>query len=223
MELKITLSIKDTILNDVKKTYDAYLFFLKMLNMCDPKIKAFYGQGKSLEEALNNKLFDIDGFVSSDAHRYISKNLPYATSLWDGNPDESMSIMFSETMKKTTVNIDLERYFGIYNMEKLKYFFMGIAGKYQLNYFSVCYSNNHGVFPERPSAGWMLYLSIIGDVSVIKNAEEIDDIYLMKNKGKLFIVKRNYDALNNSHLDASNDLEIELVDAGLLPKYKDFS
>ncbi|EHR8838550.1 immunity 52 family protein [Shigella flexneri] len=219
-ELKIVVSIKDDILHDLTRACDAYSLFLEALNACDADIKAFYGQGESLEEALNNKIFDINGFVATDARDYLSEHLPYATSLWDGNTNEAMSIMFSATEGKTNINIDLERHKGIYNINNIKRIFTAPANKFTLNYFSVFYSNSTPVFSERPCAGWMIYLPITCDVSMINAAEKIEDIDLKSNKGKLFIVKSDYDFLDDSHKIASNDLEIELVDAGLLPLYK---
>lgn len=220
VELKIVVSIKDDILHDLTKACDAYSLFLQALNACDAEIKAFYGQGESLEEALKNKIFDIDGFVAADARDYLSEHLPYATSLWDGNTNEAMSIMFSCSGSKTNINIELERHKDIYNINNIKKIFTAVASNFTINYFSVFYSNNIPVFPERPCAGWMIYLPVISDVSMINAAERVEDINLKSNEGKLFIVKDDYDFLDDSHRIASNDLEIELVDAGLLPLYK---
>lgn len=43
---------------------------------------------------------------------------------------------------------------------------------------------------------------------------------MKQNKGTLFIIKREYHFFDDSHRHMSNDLEIELVDAGLLQLYK---
>lgn len=93
---------------------------MNVLNSCDSEINSFYGQGESLKEALKNKIFDINGFVASDATTYLSQHLPYATSLWDENTTESMAITFSDTIGKTNLNIDLEKHKDIYNIENLK-------------------------------------------------------------------------------------------------------
>ncbi|TSG89712.1 hypothetical protein FG651_24620, partial [Salmonella enterica subsp. enterica serovar Derby] len=209
------------ILFDIKETCSAYLFFLKILNSCDPKITGFYGQGESLENALNNKLFSIDGYISSNAKIYLSERLPYATSLWDGNTDEAMSIIFAGVNNKTNIIIELERYKGIYDIEKLIKILTSIAENYTLNYFSVFFSNNENVFPERLNVGWVIYLPVNNIIVTTNECERIEYVNIGGNKGRLFIVKDVYNCLNETHRYASNDLEIELVDAGFLPLYKD--
>ncbi|EAZ1434531.1 hypothetical protein BRQ95_13005, partial [Salmonella enterica] len=174
IELKISLSIKNNILFDIKETCSAYLFFLKILNSCDPKITGFYGQGESLENALNNKLFSIDGYISSSAQIYLSERLPYATSLWDGNPDEAMSIIFAGVNNKTNIIIELERYKGIYDIEKLIKILTSIAENYTLNYFSVFFSNNENVFPERLNVGWVIYLPVNNIIVTTNECERIE-------------------------------------------------
>lgn len=221
VELKIVLSIKDDILHDLIKACDAYYLFLHALNTSNPAIKAFYGQGESLEDALKNKIFDIDGYVTADARDYLSEHLPYATSLWDGNIDESMSIMFSGIRDNTNIMIDLEQHKDIYNSDSLQKMFNAVANKFTINYFLVFHSSNSCVFTDRLDVGWMIYLPITDDVSAIEAAERIEDINVKGNKGKLFIVKDDYDFLNEDHRIASNELEIDLTNSGLLPFYKD--
>ncbi|EHZ3054416.1 immunity 52 family protein, partial [Salmonella enterica subsp. enterica] len=168
-----------------------------------------------------NKLFGVDGYISSSAEAYLNERLPFATSLWDGNPDEAMSIMFTGVNNKTNITIDLERHKGIYDIENLKRILTSIAEKYTLNYFSIFFSNNEKVFPERPNAGWMIYLPVNNLIITINKCEKIERINIGDNKGRLFIVKNIYNCFDETHRHASNDLEIELVDAGFLPLYKD--
>lgn len=99
IELKFPYPLK-IIFYLILKKHAVLICFFKNIKFLRSQDNWFYGQGESLENALNNKLFSIDGYISSSAQIYLSERLPYATSLWDGNPDEAMSIIFAGLITK---------------------------------------------------------------------------------------------------------------------------
>ncbi|TNH43452.1 immunity 52 family protein [Photorhabdus luminescens] len=75
------------------------------------------------------------------------------------------------------------------------------------------------VFPDRISAGWMLYLPIEIDPTLVPMAEEIISISDKNDKkGSLIITTKDiFDIENQEHINKANDIEICLRDLQILP------
>ncbi|MCC8413285.1 immunity 52 family protein, partial [Photorhabdus laumondii] len=75
------------------------------------------------------------------------------------------------------------------------------------------------VFPDRVYAGWMLYLPIEIDPTLVPMAEEIISISDKNNKkGSLIITTKDiFDIENQEHINKANDIEICLRDLQILP------
>jgi hypothetical protein len=82
------------------------------------------------------------------------------------------------------------------------------------------------VFPDRPGAGWMLYLPFAIDVHQVPEAADV--IKIMDEQGKnrqgslIVTVAENFDIHNPDHIKKANAIETRLVDQDLLPTNSDF-
>ncbi|WP_445375506.1 immunity 52 family protein [Photorhabdus tasmaniensis] len=79
--------------------------------------------------------------------------------------------------------------------------------------------NQKQVFPDRLSAGWMLYLPIEIDPTLVPMAEEIISISDKNDKkGSLIITTKDiFNIENQEHINKANDIEICLRDLQILP------
>jgi hypothetical protein len=82
------------------------------------------------------------------------------------------------------------------------------------------------VFPDRPSAGWMIYLPFaIGAAQVPEAAQVISimDEQGKKQQGTLIVtVADTFDASDPEHVKKANAIETRLVDQDLLPTLREF-
>lgn len=79
------------------------------------------------------------------------------------------------------------------------------------------YGNN--VFPDRICVGWMIFISAIILPELIPEAARVipvmDDT---KQKGTIVVsTEEIFDGNNKEHIGKANDIEIKLLDLGLLP------
>ncbi|GAA5013690.1 immunity 52 family protein [Massilia kyonggiensis] len=82
------------------------------------------------------------------------------------------------------------------------------------------------VFPDRPGAGWMLYLPFAINAQQIPEAADVIKIMDDKSKtqrGSLIVtVAETFDLQNPEHIKKANAIETRLVDQDLLPTNSDF-
>jgi hypothetical protein len=82
------------------------------------------------------------------------------------------------------------------------------------------------VFPDRPGAGWMLYLPFVINAHQVPEAADI--IKIMDDTGKaqrgslIITVAETFDAQNPEHIKKANAIETRLVDQDLLPTNREF-
>ncbi|MFS2025343.1 Imm52 family immunity protein [Massilia sp. CT11-137] len=87
------------------------------------------------------------------------------------------------------------------------------------------YSDN-SVFPDRPGAGWMLYLPFAINAHQVPEAADV--IKIMDDKGKaqqgslIITVAETFDVQNPEHIKKANAIETRLVDQDLLPTNREF-
>ncbi|CEE91846.1 hypothetical protein XNA1_2440010 [Xenorhabdus nematophila str. Anatoliense] len=113
-EISLYVVIKEKITQEFKELIDALHFFLNEMNKCDERITAFYNQGETLEDALKNKIVDVNGYTHPNALNLIGEYLPIVGGLWDGNEEDSMSILFMQKEESASVLMSAENHIGIY-------------------------------------------------------------------------------------------------------------
>lgn len=224
--LKINILIKESINANNNSALDGFRYFLSIINRCDKNFTALYAQGETLEEALENKIIGVDGYINPDYEKFVGEDIPVASSLWNCNVNDSISIIFvrfSETL--TDVSISIRNPPKEYNENNIYSLIKAIADKFHIEYLSITFAGDgvgRKVFPDRPGVGWMLYLPVKIKKDTIKKADKLVDVASTLNNGTIIITKSLYDPLSVEHTTASNDIEVALVELGLLPLYKDY-
>jgi hypothetical protein len=80
------------------------------------------------------------------------------------------------------------------------------------------------VFPNRPGAGWMLYLPRVLTVKEVPEARELIPVMEgKKQKGTVVVsvIDEVFSADNPEHVKVANAIEVRLADQDLLPRYSD--
>ncbi|MBD2794186.1 immunity 52 family protein [Xenorhabdus sp. 42] len=225
-EISLHIIIKEQVTQEFSDLIGAMRFFLNELNKCDKRITSFYAQGETLEEALENKIIDVNGYENPKISNLIGEYLPIIEGMWDGNEEDSMSILFIDNKENSSIHISAENHIGIYNKSNLINFINSVASKYTLKIFSVTFNGSgtgEAVFPDRPAVGWMLYLPFQFEMhpSLLKIGAEFITISTTLSTGTIIITKGDYNCLDKEDQYLSNDIEIALRDLGFLPLYSE--
>ncbi|CAQ82597.1 MULTISPECIES: Imm52 family immunity protein [Photorhabdus] len=194
--------------------------------------KTWYLTGYSRKQALQHVVFDEQGpteVAIKDFERNYKKNFPsLITGIWDGEKDELSCGISYRKMSSVRPNwiwltLDLSINSNQLNIFKLidliKYLAISCDCPYiqvETNSYTL---SQHNVFPDRLSVGWMLYQPRIIDQSCLPMAEDVLPIYQNDQQiGTLIITKKGiFDGENQDDIDKSNDVEIQLLNLGLLP------
>ncbi|WP_350306154.1 hypothetical protein [Photorhabdus viridis] len=194
--------------------------------------KTWYLTGYSLKEALKHVVFDEKGPTSvaiRDFEKEYRKNFPsLINGMWDGQKDElSCGIIYekSKSGHPNWVRLELNLKIGSsqLNVFRLIDLVKHLATSRDFPYIQVETNGytlkGRQVFPDRLSVGWMLYQPRIIDKSYLPMAEEVLPVYQHDQQiGTLIITKKGiFDGKNQDDIDKSNDVEIQLVNLGLLP------
>ncbi|WP_323836903.1 hypothetical protein [Photorhabdus africana] len=194
--------------------------------------KMWYLTGYSRKEALKHIVFDEEGptsVVIRDFEKEYSKNFPsLINGMWDGQKDElSCGIIYDKSKSGHPDCVRLELNLKIdssqLNVSRLIDLVKYLATSRDFSYIQV-ETNGYTlkgkqVFPDRLSVGWMLYQPRIIDKSYLPMAEDVLPVYQNNEQiGTLIITKKGiFDGRNQDDIDKSNDVEIQLVNLGLLP------
>ncbi|OCQ51362.1 hypothetical protein Ppb6_03457 [Photorhabdus australis subsp. thailandensis] len=194
--------------------------------------KIWYLTGYSRKQALKNVVFDEQGpteVAIKDFEKIYRKNFPsLITGIWDGEKDELSCGISYKRMSSVRPNwiwltLDLSIDSSQLNISKLidliKYLSISCDCPYiqvETNGYTL---SQHNVFPDRLSVGWMLYQPRIIDKSYLPMAEDVLPVHQNNEQvGTLIITKKGiFDGESQDDIDKSNDVEIQLVNLGLLP------
>lgn len=194
------------------------------------KHKRWYFTGYSKKDALKSIAFDEAGPTENAfdiANRHYKKNNPLINeSIWDGQ-DEGESCSISHYMmlilnpKKGLLAIGMDE--KVSNTEKMISAVMVLASNRKKTYIAVDskgYSlQERNVFPDRMYVGWMLYIPHIVLPHLAPQAAKV--VAVMEGgiqKGTIIVSTEDiFDGSNKEHIAKANDLEIRLLDLGLLP------
>ncbi|MBS9428106.1 immunity 52 family protein [Photorhabdus akhurstii] len=206
------------------------------INKLTTRKSGWYLPGYTQEERLKNNAFDENGptkYAIEDFKETYDENSGFIVkSLSDGVDENNNSILYMGEDKihvnpvrlgKTNISISI-------NLDKDKFNFQDII---ELLKNSISIRNSpfilvdtrgyslkqKQVFPDRVYAGWMLYLPIEIDPTLVPMAEEIISISDKNHKkGSLIITTKDiFDIENQEHINKANDIEICLRDLQILP------
>ncbi|ETS33492.1 hypothetical protein BB987_13480 [Photorhabdus temperata] len=223
-EQQETITVNTALMDLFRITRQADIFFGRK--------KTWYLTGYSRKEALKHIVFDEQGPTEkmvSYFEKSYKKDFPLLIEdMWDGEEDNlSSGISYSKQSIKRPNWVRLELNLKIDSsqldvsqlIELVKY----LVTSRDLPYIQVETNEytlrNKQVFPDRLSVGWMLYQPRIIDKSYLPMAEGVLPVYQNNEQtGTLIITKKGiFDGRNQDDIDKSNDVEIQLVNLGLLP------
>lgn len=194
--------------------------------------KCWYEKGYSRKQALKHIVFCHDKANADVVTRWqsqIKKDYPMIIEgVWDGEVDSRVcSINYLRkhivNPEKTALDISVTCTAVDVDSYKVLCFFSGLV-KGRDNCHAVINTNGYwnrseNVFPDRVCAGWMIYVpSIILPDLIPQAAKVVPVMDGDKQKGTIVVSTEGiFDGSNKEHIARANDLEIRLLDLGLLP------
>ncbi len=196
------------------------------------KKKTWFLKGYSRKEALKHIVFDEQGPTKgavSYFEKSYKKDFPsLIEGIWDGEKDElSSSVSYNKLSTKGPNWVRLELNLKIdssqLDISRLIEFVKYLVTSRDLPYIQVETNEytlrDKQVFPDRLSVGWMLYQPCIIDKSYLPMVEDVLPVHQNNEQiGTLIVTKKGiFDGRNQDDIDKSNDVEIQLLNLGLLP------
>ncbi|MGV7963065.1 Imm52 family immunity protein [Photorhabdus tasmaniensis] len=194
--------------------------------------KTWYLTGHTRKEALEHPVFEKQHPTEKAVQEFeksYKKNFPFiGKKIWDGEVDDLACSLFyenyrSDKLGKTKVTINLNIDEKEFQFSRLIDFITFLVFSRNAPYIIVETNGytlkRNQVFPDRLSVGWMIYLPTVIEPSLLPMAKEILPVSNDKEPlGTLIITKKGiFDGENQDDIDKANDIEIQLVNLGLLP------
>lgn len=187
-----------------------------------------------------------EGVISRWNEKYKREYPTWTAGIWDGGPDDDSAGIdyypsFSSTGRrknplKFVVNFNVELNHNVFNVDSMIEFFISLLSVNENCTNSCVESGGYGfseiipkadgydevykkVFPDRVSCGWMLFIpSILLPTLIPEAAKVVPVIKGEKQIGTIVIsTEEVFDGNNKEHIARANDIEIRLLDLGLLP------
>ncbi|KMK07221.1 hypothetical protein ABW07_18420 [Pluralibacter gergoviae] len=209
-----------------------FIFIIAQINNLSQMEKDWYETDFSRKQALNQVAFQnriITDNTRLKWQRRHKKNMPmFVDGVWDANDDEnSCGISYRKMFYDEKNRVSVELSLVVSNEENLLCRFISFVSHLAL-FFDCSYmsidSNGYNllrrnVFPDRLAVGWILYIPYIILTGLIPEAVRVVPVMEgEKQKGTIFVSTENiFDGNNKEHIGKSNDIEIKLLDLGLLP------
>ncbi|NHB90608.1 Imm52 family immunity protein [Photorhabdus cinerea] len=194
--------------------------------------KNWYLTGHTRKEALEHLVFE-GGHPTEKAVQVFEESykedFPFiGKQIWDGEVDDLACSLFYENYRidklgqiKLTIKLKIDE--KDFQFSRLIDFITFLVLSRNAPYIMVETNGytlkQNQVFPDRLSAGWMIYLPFVIDPALLPMAAEILPIANDKEQpGTLIITKKGiFDGENQDDIDKANDVEIQLLNLGLLP------
>lgn len=191
----------------------------------------WYETGFSKKQALSHVAFENTKISESTFLKWekrYKKDLPlFVESIWDGKGDYSSSInyrkMFFDQTNRANVELHLVSRDEQVDVGKFISLLSNIARHFECSYVNAD-SNGYrffdrNVFPDRLSVGWMIFIPSVVLPELIPSAARVAPVVKDgKQIGTIIIsTEEIFDGNKKEHIEKSNELEIRLLDLGLLP------
>lgn len=192
--------------------------------------QTWYLTGYSKKEALKYPVFKgnqpsqnaIDVF-----ERHYKKNSPLINeSIWNGQADGiacsiSHFMKFIDNPKKSNIILDIDQQVSHTSdmIDSLSLLAKGESRTWIKVDSKGYWRKDQNVFPDRIYVGWMLYIPHMVLPELIPEAAKIVPVIENeKQKGTIIVsTEQIFDGNNKEHIGKANDIEIRLLDLGLLP------
>ncbi|EPE7076423.1 Imm52 family immunity protein [Cronobacter sakazakii] len=209
-----------------------FLFVIAQINALSKEEDKWYETGYSRKQALNHLAFEkgcITEITRLKWERRYKRSLPiFVESVWDANDDKcsygiSYRKMFYDEKNRVSVELSL-----FVNNEKCSFhrfecLVINLAKFFNCSYIGVD-SNGYNflgrnVFPDRFVVGWMLYIPYIILTELVPEAAKVVPVFDGEKQIGTIVISTDeiFDGNNIEHIRKANDIEIRLLDLGLLP------
>jgi len=222
----------DTRSPDVELCLDELFHISMAIDLLLNTKKRWYEKGYSRKQALEHVVFNhgkAGPGVIEKWRNQIKKEYPLIIeSVWDGEVDSKIcSINYIkkhiDNIKKTNLDVSVTCDQDEINTNRIIEFMISLVSNKEHVYAAINtngywnYGNN--VFPDRICVGWMIFIPAIILPELIPEAARVipvmDDT---KQKGTIVVsTEEIFDGNNKEHIGKANDIEIKLLDLGLLP------
>ncbi|WP_241767190.1 Imm52 family immunity protein [Buttiauxella noackiae] len=214
-----------------EKIIEQFSFLVIESNGLLGKCYEWYETGYSKKQALSRIAFEKNR-ISENTYlkweRKYKKDSPlFVESIWDGKGDFSSSInyrkMFFDQINRADVELHLVSQNENIDVERFVELITNIACYLDCSYINADSKGyrffDKNVFPDRLSVGWMLYIPHVLLPELIPEAARVVPVMDgEKQKGTIIVsTEEIFDGNNKEHIGKANDIEIKLLDLGLLP------
>lgn len=235
--LEITANFrKGAVLPSIEDHYAGLWEIAKFLQTLGLPLDEWFPPADTEENSLLNKAFTETGPSTAALALARADKDNFATDLrslgvWNGKEDDGgivYSITYDTGRIPSVFRFSCEEVKPLLDYSNTSKFVQKIAGIWKPMLIQIRPSEYSGknVFPDRPGAGWMLYLPFAIDAHQVPEAADV--IKVMDEKGKnrqgslILTVAETFDVQNPEHIKKANAIETRLVDQDLLPTNSEF-
>lgn len=223
---------EDTQLPSVELCLDELFYISGLIDALLGTKKKWYEKGYSRKQAFEHVVFNHKKAEPNVIERWrnqLKKDFPLIIEgVWDGETDSRVcSVNYIKkhvaNIKKTNLDVNITCDETEISTTKVVGFLISLVSNENHIYASVntngYWNNNENVFPDRIYVGWMIYIPTIILPELIPEAAQIVPVMVTeKQKGTIIISTLDvFDGRNKEHISKANDIEIKLLDLGLLP------
>jgi hypothetical protein len=196
----------------------------------------WYLCGSSKKKSSIYKLFDKEGVTKIGVEKLSKeyqkdRGIYFSEAIWD-KETEKASLLYILANKssyqrfKVNTSIDIDLPLAEMQVEHIQNFIIALAKLFNDAYIMVNgkYTRELRVFPDRLSAGWMLYLpqAELTHKTVPESFNVINVTHQNKVTGSLVVTTPHFfDEENIDDIKKVNRVDIRLRDLGILPLYAD--
>ena len=239
MEIKLTFRLKPaTLPTETEQLRDLWRVAQLLVPIGLP-IDNWYPPADTPEHSLLNAAFDKDGptqaAISMLTAQKQEKETPWMrmTGVWNGTEDDGAvafdsSLSAHEYSGNSIFSLQSKRVTGLSDKERVLTLARGLLEIWPARTMEIGpykYYSRHKVFPDRPGAGWMLYLPQVLTAQEVPEAGALIPVLGDKKKqtGTIIVsvADEPFSADNPEHVKVANKIEVRLVDQDLLPRYAD--
>lgn len=223
---------KDTRPPSVELCLDELFYISGLIDVLLGTKKKWYEKGYSRKQALEHVVFNhkkAEPHVIERWRSRVKKDYPLIIEgVWDGEIDSKIcSINYIkkhiEDVKKTNLDVSITCNEMDISLDKVIALLTSLVCDKGIIYATVntngYWNNGNNVFPDRVCVGWMIYIPSIILPELIPEAAKIVPVSDgEKQRGTIVVsTEEVFDGNNKEHIGKSNDIEIRLLDLGLLP------
>lgn len=216
----------------VELCLDELFYISELIDVLLGTKKKWYEKGYSRKQALDHIVFNhkkAEPHVIERWRSQVKKNHPLIIEgVWDGEVDSKIcSINYIkkhvDNIKKTNLDVIITCNETDISIEKVVALLTSLVCDKGQIYAPIntngYWNNERNVFPDRICVGWMIYIPAIILPRLIPEAAKIIPIFdSEKQKGTIVVsTEEIFDGNNKDHIGKANDIEIRLLDLGLLP------